>query len=362
VRRVGRRTVGWLHRALILAGAAGFALLVAKSGTGALVRDLATLGAGVALVVAMAIFEHTLHAVAWRRCFVPAHRPSSARLLGAHLAGFTVNLVTPTATIGGEVVRAGLLPRTIPATEVAASVTSDRLAMAVADTAIGIVGFVALVAWGPFGAPVRVALGAAAALFVAGVATFFTLQRAGRLAAFFGERSLLRKALGTERADRVAKASQEIDARLAALHADRPGDFRAALALHALGTSVGAVQLAVFLWWLGVPFTVLAVCVAFAVAVALDLFSFFVPARLGAQEAARMLAMTVAGLDPARGLSFSLVLRAEQIFWAGIGLLVVPSLLGARREPPVPLAARAPDREHPGRAAEAPLEEGGEAC
>ena len=71
-----------------------------------------------------------------------------------------------------------------------------------------------------------------------------------------------------------------------------------------------------------------------------------------------MLAMSVAGLDPARGLSFSLVLRAEQIFWAGVGLLVVPPLLGARREAAAPLAARAADGEHPGRAAERPLEEG----
>ena len=131
-------------------------------------------------------------------------------------------------------------------------------------------------------------------------------------------------------------------------------DFRAALVLHTLGTSVGALQLAVFLGWLGVPFTAWALAAAFSVTVALDLFSFFVPARLGAQEASRMLAMSVAGLDPARGLSFSLVLRAEQIFWAGVGLLVVPALLGARREP-APLAARPADGEHPGRAAERPL-------
>jgi hypothetical protein len=311
-------------------------------------------------VVAMALFEHGLHALAWRRCFAPAFRPSRRRLLGAHLAGFTVNLVTPTATLGGEVVRAGLLPRSVPATEVAASVTSDRLAMAVADTAIGLLGFAVLIAQGPFAGWARAALAAGAALFVAGVGGFLLLQRAGKLAAFFGERSIVRRLLGPSLADRFAAASQDVDSRLAALHAERPGDFRVALVFHALGTSVGALQLAVFLAWLGVPFTAWALAAAFSVTVALDLFSFFVPARLGAQEASRMLAMSVAGLDPARGLSFSLVLRAEQIFWAAVGLLVVPALIGARQEP-VPLAARPADGEHPGRAAETPLE-GGEAC
>jgi hypothetical protein len=335
-------------------------LLVARSGTTALIRDLAALGFGVALVAALAVFEHGLHALAWRRCFAPPFRPSRWRLLGAHLAGFTVNLVTPTATIGGEVVRAGLLPRELPATEIAASVTSDRLSMAVADTAIGLLGFAVLVAQGPFAGWARAALAAGAALFVAGVGGFLLLQRAGRLAAFFGERSIVRRLAGAQLADRFASASQDVDARLAALHAERPGDFRASLVLHALGTSVGALQLAVFLAWLGVPFTAWALAAAFSVAVALDLFSFFVPARLGAQEASRMLAMSVAGLDPARGLSFSLVLRAEQIFWAAVGLLVVPALLGTRGAS-VPLAARPADGEHPGRAAERPLEEGG-AC
>ena len=311
-------------------------------------------------MVALAIFEHGLHALAWRRCFAPAFRPSRLRLLGAHLAGFTVNLVTPTATLGGEVMRAGLLPRTVPATEIAASVTSDRLALAVADTAIGLVGFGVLLVHGPFAGWARAALGAGAALLVAGVGGFLVLQRAGKLAAFFGERSFVRRLLGVELADRFATASQDVDSRLAAFHAERSADFRASLVLHALGTSVGALQLAVFLAWLGVPFTAWALAAAFSVAIALDLFSFFVPARLGAQEASRMLALSIAGLDPARGLTFSLVLRAEQIFWAAIGLLVVPALLGSRRAA-VPLAARPADGEHPGRAADRPLEEGG-AC
>ena len=56
-----------------------------------------------------------------------------------------------------------------------------------------------------------------------------------------------------------------------------------------------------------------------------------------------MLAMSVAGLDPPRGLLFSLVLRAEQVLWAAVGFLAVRrSCCGARREAP-PLATAAPD-------------------
>lgn len=352
----------WLHRALVLAGVAGFALLVTQSGTKAIARDAAALGAGVAVVVAMAFFEHALHALAWGRCFAPSRRPPALRLLGAYLGGYTVNLVTPTATLGGEVVRAGLLPGNLSAHEIVASVAADRLAIAVADTAIGVAGFALLVTQAPLGGAARASLGAGALLLVAGVAGFLLLQRSGRLARSFGERSAVRWLAGPPLAERLAAAAREIDGRLLELHGERAGDFRAALLLHLAGTSVGAFQLAVFLAWLDVQFGLAALCTAFTVATALDLLSFFVPARLGAQEASRMLGMSVAGIDPARGLSFSLVLRAEQIFWAGVGLLLVP-LLAKRplQSATAPVAAQPAAGEHPARVAEAPLEKGG-AC
>jgi hypothetical protein len=326
--------VKWLHRALVVLGGGGFVVLLARSDLASLWRDASALGLGAALIVGVALLEHALHTLAWRRCFPPEQRPAAVPLLGAYLAGGAVNLVTPTATLGGEVVRGGLLPRSIPASAWVASGTADRLAMAGADTAIGLLGFGALLAWGPEDRWVRAALGAAALALGAGVAGFLVLQRRGRLAAFFGEHGLVRRLAGAQLGERLARATREVDERLAALHAERAGDFRAAVLLHFLGTSVGALQLAIFFSWLGIPYDLATLGAVFAAGVALDLFSFFVPARLGAQEAARMVAMGVGGLDPSRGLLFSLVLRLEQILWAGIGLLAVPALLRARRGTP----------------------------
>ena len=353
----------WLHRALILLGGACFVLLLARSDLASLWRDASALGAGAALIVAVALLEHALHALAWRRCFAPEQRPGALSLLGAYLAGGAVNLVTPTATLGGEVVRGGLLPKSVPASVWVASVTADRLAMSAADTAIGLAGFAVLLARGPQGGWARAAIGAGALLLAAGVAGFLVLQRRGRLAAFFGEHGLVRRFAGAQLGERLASASRDVDGRLAELHAERPGDFRAALALHLAATSVGALQLAIFLSWLGVPYDLATLGSVFAVGTALDLFSFFVPARLGAQEAARMLAMSVGGLDPSRGLLFSLVLRLEQVLWAAAGFLAVPFLLRARRGSPA-LATAAPDGDPTpagGPGAELPMD-GGRAC
>jgi len=351
--------VRWLHRALIAAGAAAFAWLVARSGPASLGRDAAALGLGAVFIVVVALLEHALHALAWGRCFAPAARPGVWRLLGAHLAGNAVNLVTPTATLGGEVVRAGLLPPGLARSEIVASVTADRLAMSLADVAIGLLGFAVLWARGPFSGWTRAAIAAGALLLTLGVLGFLMLQRGGRLASRVFERGAIGRVVGAALSERLLAATQEIDGRLAALHAQRPGDFRAALLLHGAGTSVGALQLAIFLTWLGIPYDAATLATVFSVGVALDLFSFFVPARLGAQEASRMIAMSVAGLDPARGLLFSLVLRAEQFLWAGIGFLVVPPLLRGRTHGA--LAPEAADGEH--RAPQrAPTIEGRDVC
>lgn len=315
-----------VHRALLALGAACLVLLVVRIGVASLWRDAKALGAGAALVVGVALLEHWLHALAWGRCFAPELRPSRLHLLGAYLAGGAINLVTPTATLGGDLVRGGLAPRGVRVREMVAAVTADRLAMSIADTLIGLVGFAFLLARGPLSGAARAATAAGAALVCGGVVAFLALQRSGRLASFVAEHRLVRALAGPPLAERVSAASRGVDRRLRSFHAERRRDFAASVALHLAGTAVGALQLAIFLAWLGAPFGAVSLLAAFSVAVALDLFSFFVPARLGAQEGARMLAMAVAGLEPARGLLFSLVLRVEQVVWAGVGLLAYAAM------------------------------------
>ena len=305
---------------MILLGAAGFVALVLQSGPAQLARDAAALGAGAVLVVAVAAFEHLLHALAWGRCFGGGRRPSVRALLEAHLAAHAINLSTPTATLGGEVVRGGIAWEGISPSERLTALTVDRLSLAAADTAIGLGGCAALWFSGALDGALRTAVAAGGLALAAGVAGFLALQRRGRLASVVGEGRLPRRLLGPARAARLAAGAREIDGRLADFHAERAGDLLASVALHALGTSVGALQLAIFLAWLGVPFSFGGLLAMFAAATALDLFSFFVPARLGAQEGARMVAFSLGGLEPARGLLFSLVLRLEQLVWAALGM------------------------------------------
>ena len=310
-----------IHGVLLAACAVGLAMLVATSGVHELWQDATRLGWTVAAIVVLFGVEHAIRTVAWWCCYRPASRPPPWRLFWARLAGYAVNTTTPSATLVGEVTRAGLMRQNVPTLDTMTAISVDRLADTLADCSIGLCGLVVILSHAPFPLAARLGLVAAAALLGVGVGTFFLLQRRGRLAAVLTKRTSLGRLLGNRLAGYLARSGQALDAHLQAFHADRPAAFAAAFGLHLLGTSVAAVQIACFLHGLGRPVDVNVVLEIFVVAVALDLFSFFVPARLGAQEGARIVALMVAGLPARLGLLYSLVLRVEQLSWAAVGFL-----------------------------------------
>lgn len=321
----------WIHGLLLVLGAAGFAFLVARSGPASLWADATRVGWGVAWIVALGGVEHALHALGWGRCFEPAQRPSRRELLAAFLAGNSVNQLTPTASLGGELARGVLVARRRSAGAIVASLAADRLAWAIADLAFGTAGAALLLSQDALPLWVRLAVAGALGLLTLGTAGFLLLQRSGRLASRLGGHPRLARWIGAQHASTLSSTSAETDARLAALHGERPRELVRSVALHAVGTLVGAVQLAVLLACLGVAFGPGSLLTAFCVALAVDLLAFAVPARLGAQEGGRMLAMAAAGLDPTHGLLWSLVMRVEQLAWSALGLGVYAALAGRRR-------------------------------
>jgi hypothetical protein len=304
----------------MVAGAAGFTWLLTQTGVEKLWAGARALGAGVIPFVALAGVEHLCHAWGWQRCFSPAHTPRLRALAEAYLAGYAFSFLTPTASIGGDVLRASLVPRGVPAADAAASVTADRLACSLSDALLGLSGVAILFFSGPLEPWQRLALVAATLLFGLGIGGFFFVQRGGWLAAWIAAHPLVARFGGARMAERLVRAGADMDFRLRSLHLDRPEAFRGALLRNLAASAVGGVQIALFLAWLGEPHVVRAAAQIFLVGVALDMFSFFIPARLGVQEGSRMLGASIAGLDPALGLLLSLMLRLDQLVWAGIGL------------------------------------------
>jgi uncharacterized membrane protein YbhN (UPF0104 family) len=94
-------------------------------------------------------------------------------------------------------------------------------------------------------------------------------------------------------------------------------------------------------YWLTLRFLGIQVNLIQAIAVltaALIAFLFPLPGGLGALEASQVLAMTALGLNPALGLSASLLIRARDISLGGLGLLWAGVL--ARRAAPAVISTQ----------------------
>lgn len=333
----------WLHATALVLGASLFGALLLHVDPRWMWERAVTLGWGLALIVAIEGIADFLHTVAWQRCFAPAHRPTALSLWWVHLAGAAINYVTPTATLGGDVVRGTLVPGTIPVAEATASLALNKLTATLDDVVLLLGGAgVLLLAGVSLPAEVRTAILLAVGLIGAVGFCLLALQRRGRLASLVGDHPALARLVGADRAARLARAAADVDARIAAFHADRPGTLVSSVLLHVAGNAIGALQLFVFLRWTGYRSDVGTVAVVFLVARMLDVAAFFVPARLGAQEGARMAATSIAGLGAPIGLLFSLALRVEQLVWTALGLAAYAVLVASRPREASAISSSAP--------------------
>ena len=72
--------------------------------------------------------------------------------------------------------------------------------------------------------------------------------------------------------------------------------------------------------------------------------TFFIPASLGTLEGAYAAAFTAFGWTAGDGLAFSLVRRARQVVWIGVGLVILLAMGATRmvgKETAEPVSARA---------------------
>jgi uncharacterized protein (TIRG00374 family) len=128
-----------LRPLLILAGVVLIGYLIHRIGPAAILSAFRSLSWRLVLVL---IFPTCLVAVtdtvAWRFTFLKPPR-SFARLFGVRLAGEAVNMATPTASVGGDLVKAYLLRPGVPLREGLASVIADKTASVVAQV-LGLLG------------------------------------------------------------------------------------------------------------------------------------------------------------------------------------------------------------------------------
>jgi hypothetical protein len=295
--------------------------LLYRIGLATLIRNLSDLGWGFLVVLALHGLPVLLNTLAWQR-MLPGDSPVRLRDLAPMLvAGDAVNAVNPLGVVGGELMRASLLSRMLPAPIAVASVGLVAMAQFVSQILFVLSGMPVALMW-IRDAQLRRGLLVLCVLLAILLALVLLLAWSQSALEWIGRR------LGRIPWLKARWASQperwkSLEAELVGVLRKRPGAFAASVGASFLDWQVGVLEALLILHFVHQP-------VGWAQAYAIEVLSvtiegvlFFVPAKVGAQEGGKVLIFLAMGLDPAKGLALGFTRRLCQLAWAGVGLVIL---------------------------------------
>lgn len=323
-----------LRFVLLVSGAVLLAVLVLRNDPAAVAASISQLSWRLLLVVLFPFsFVTMFDTLGWRFAFQRDQVPFWA-LLSARLAGEAFNLTTPTASVGGEPVKAWLLRRHVPFDESVPSVIVAKTTITIAQGLLLLLGIVVARSTLPGSSPLLTGMEWLLGLEIMAIGGFVVVQMGGVLGR--GGRLLGRFGLfgSGERTDTLRR----IDGALSHFYRREPRRLLLSIGFHFVGWALGTLETYLILQFLGMP-------VSFATATVIEAFgtgvrfaSFMVPGSLGAWEGGQMASFTALGLGATPALSFSLVRRLREAAWVGIGFIALAALrptapAGAALEP-----------------------------
>ena len=306
---------------LLVCGAALFLWLLATIGPGVIVQAFVDLSWRLLILLVFPFGLATLlDTLGWRYAFRRDTVPFQA-LLAARLAGEAFNLTTPTASMGGEAVKAWLVKPWAPLAEGLPSVIVAKTTIVIGQALFVLVGLVAAHAALPSDSLIVRGMEWLLVVEVLAVGGFVAIQAGGALR---GSTRWLQK-LGWLSGGRLESVTQVND-ELAHFYRREPLRLGLSILFHFLAWLIGALEPWLILRWIGLP-------VSLAEATAIEAFSsgirfaaFLVPGYLGALEAGHVAIFAALGLGAPAGLSFTLIRRVREVAWTGLGFLALTPL------------------------------------
>lgn len=320
------RTIGLIALGLVLLG-----LLIWTTDEQELVAHLRTLGWRAPLVLVPYVVIAWFDAVGWRFTLPAvdqARVPFSALYL-TRMAGEAVNSVTPTATVGGEPVKAHVLRAWgVPTTDGMASVVLARTALVASQSLFVAMGVGALSyrmghAW--------VALGWLVSLAVASVGFVFLLVRLQQRApASALVRLVGRIAPGWQLLQRLAHGAEAVDQRLEDYYRLERGAFVRATCCHLVGWVLGVGEVLLMMTLIGYPVSVIDAFIIESLSQVVRALAIVIPGGIGTQEWGGMWLCELLGVPAAEGVTLWLLKRARETLFDTAGLIYLTRRLGRR--------------------------------
>ncbi|MFA5139510.1 MAG: lysylphosphatidylglycerol synthase domain-containing protein [Elusimicrobiota bacterium] len=296
---------------ILVVGLVMLGLLLWKLDAHAVWGLVAQVGWGFVFIIGQEIGAHLLNALGWRFAYSADHAESFRYrdLLKFRVVGDSVNYLTPSAQLAGEFARASLLNPAEPVDVRVSGVVVGKFCQGLSQFLFALTGIGFLLRGRiPWLAPYEPWLrGLVVAAAVVGALMLVYELRSER----------------PEPAKRPEEGGlHHLPRHLIRYIREHPGRLACSVGCYGLGFAWGAFEAYWICRFLGAP-------VSFATAIAIESLScvfdamcFFVPAKMGSQEAGKTAIFALLGLGARTGLAFGVVRHIRELTWAASGMLL----------------------------------------
>jgi hypothetical protein len=304
------------HPLFVLAAALGGAVLftyaIRNVGWANVLSGINKVGWGLVPILALAGLRFLLRAAAWRMCMPPRAQFTLGQAFAAFLSGDAVGNVTPLGMLASEPTKVLLTRHHLATLDSVASLALENILYTISVLAMLAFGLALMLATVPLSSAIRwTTVGGLAVIGVLATAVVAALRTPVANGATQASRWRSRVVrLRTE----VSRFALEHPARMARV-------FALQLGFHALAVLETFLTLE---WLMGARTPTLTQAVLFETVNRLTVVLFkFIPFRIGIDEATSGAAASLFAVTAAAGVALAVVRKARQLFWTGIGLLLI---------------------------------------
>jgi uncharacterized protein (TIRG00374 family) len=306
------------------AGAVALAVLVVRAGPRQLLADVEEAGWAVPAIVGVYGLVYTLNTIAWRLTMIEKPRLPFIRAWVVNVAAFSINYLTPFASIGGEPFKIVAASQWMGARNGAASVLNYRLVHMQAHILVFLTGVILAFFLLPAGTIATSLLIVLTLVLLVIGALLLAVHREGVIERLFdlaGRIPLLNRF--AIRLEPRRSALMEVDRQLIAFHRSSPMRYYGALFIEYSARVLSMLEFFIIARGVGHP-------VSFGTAFLIGGFSslvvnlfFFMPFNVGSKEGGLAVIFAALGLPSRLGVAAAVVSRLRELSWIGIGLLLV---------------------------------------
>jgi len=319
----GRR----IETALLVLGVVLFVYLLRQIGIEEVTANLVHIGWGFVFIIGQELLAFLFNTLGWRAAFPePGAKVPFRELFVARIVGDAINNLTPTATVGGELVRARMLEGKLDSTTVWASVAIAKITQSVAQVLFIVAALGFVLGGTPLSVGVRRGLFVFLFLLALGLFLAVLTQRRG----FFGGAARILGALGIRISEERLRRIRSLDEEISSFYQSPGGPLRS-IGFFMLGWAMSVVEMYLILHFLDLDATWLRALTIEVLSMAIDAALFFVPAKAGTQEGGKVLIFSALGLPVAKGLALGIARRIREMFWALVGLALLARSRTERR-------------------------------